>query len=639
MASFTGVGGFAGIAAAVTGPVAIVIAAIIGVIAIIVALWRESEVFRTAVGNAFAQVQEAVSGAVETITGALENNGDAINTLRNIFKGLGDFIGTFIIPLWGTYLSGVIKVISTLLSVWINYMGLLVGAFQAALPFILNFAAEVVGAVKIIFGVMSGAIAGLEALLRGVAAVMRFLGMGDALDGAINAIAGFRQGIDDAFDGAEAGLRGAAASVEEWGKDTVEAHSDYQDAAVRSRTVTDEYVDAAVRAADASGNTATSLDLLQGVTDATAAATAALSDAYSALSAFFSETVAIDRAHTLLGEFRTQMEGNTAGLDGYTDAAKANRSTFMDWANAQIAAAQSLEDPFARLDALKQIQREARDALRADGIDPSTSGFYQEIKGTVDLAKAAVDEMGDAVTTAEDSGVNVASAIAKGITQGMTASQSAINAAGLAGGEVAIDGLNTGIGAQSPSRFAMMSGRNVGEGLTEGLAQMSLSIRASGDLAGRTLIQGIINGLDNGAGSLYAKIRAIVAAALAAARSAAGAGATSSSANTNEQARGGLIRGRGGPMSDMIPAMLSNGEFVIRAQAVNSFGPGFFDALNRGVNPMRGMEAPSTSDTASSGGRTLVIQNLNVTSAPDERAEQSVPRALRRLSWVSGLNG
>jgi hypothetical protein len=32
-----------------------------------------------------------------------------------------------------------------------------------------------------------------------------------------------------------------------------------------------------------------------------------------------------------------------------------------------------------------------------------------------------------------------------------------------------------------------------------------------------------------------------------------------------------------------------------------------------------------------------VIQSLNVTSAPNERAEDSVPRALRRMAFVSGL--
>lgn len=103
-------------------------------------------------------------------------------------------------------------------------------------------------------------------------------------------------------------------------------------------------------------------------------------------------------------------------------------------------------------------------------------------------------------------------------------------------------------------------------------------------------------------------------------------------------ATGGLVKGRGGPMSDMVPAMLSNGEFVVRAQAVNSFGADFFQALNRGINPLRGVDRPSTSERGGAS-RTMVIENINVTAATNEAAEVTVPRALRRLAWVSGLDG
>lgn len=45
-------------------------------------------------------------------------------------------------------------------------------------------------------------------------------------------------------------------------------------------------------------------------------------------------------------------------------------------------------------------------------------------------------------------------------------------------------------------------------------------------------------------------------------------------------ASGGLIRGPGTGTSDSIPAMVSNGEFVMRASAVSRYGAGFFHALN-----------------------------------------------------------
>lgn len=47
----------------------------------------------------------------------------------------------------------------------------------------------------------------------------------------------------------------------------------------------------------------------------------------------------------------------------------------------------------------------------------------------------------------------------------------------------------------------------------------------------------------------------------------------------------GRISGPGTGTSDSIPAMLSNGEFVIRAAMVRKWGASFFEALNRGMMP------------------------------------------------------
>lgn len=48
--------------------------------------------------------------------------------------------------------------------------------------------------------------------------------------------------------------------------------------------------------------------------------------------------------------------------------------------------------------------------------------------------------------------------------------------------------------------------------------------------------------------------------------------------------------------------------------------------------------SPTTAATAGGSGG-IHIENLNVTSAPGERAETSVPRQLRRMAWVAGLDG
>jgi hypothetical protein len=49
-------------------------------------------------------------------------------------------------------------------------------------------------------------------------------------------------------------------------------------------------------------------------------------------------------------------------------------------------------------------------------------------------------------------------------------------------------------------------------------------------------------------------------------------------------AEGGLIKGPGGPKSDSIPAMLSHGEYVVRADAVKALGVDTMNTINRGIN-------------------------------------------------------
>jgi hypothetical protein len=54
---------------------------------------------------------------------------------------------------------------------------------------------------------------------------------------------------------------------------------------------------------------------------------------------------------------------------------------------------------------------------------------------------------------------------------------------------------------------------------------------------------------------------------------------------TTYMATGGFVSGPGTPTSDSVPAMLSNGEYVIKAASVNKFGKGFLDSINDGKLP------------------------------------------------------
>jgi hypothetical protein len=97
-------------------------------------------------------------------------------------------------------------------------------------------------------------------------------------------------------------------------------------------------------------------------------------------------------------------------------------------------------------------------------------------------------------------------------------------------------------------------------------------------------------------------------------------------------ASGGMSRG-----SDTIPAMLAPGEFVIRRQSVKQFGAAFFSQLNRGINPTAAFGAPGPSGAQPGGGARLQIGTINVAAAPGEKAEETVPRALRRLAFLAGV--
>jgi TP901 family phage tail tape measure protein len=52
-----------------------------------------------------------------------------------------------------------------------------------------------------------------------------------------------------------------------------------------------------------------------------------------------------------------------------------------------------------------------------------------------------------------------------------------------------------------------------------------------------------------------------------------------------KRALGGYVSGPGTATSDSIPAMLSDGEYVVRASSVNKFGKGFLDQVNAGTLP------------------------------------------------------
>lgn len=95
-------------------------------------------------------------------------------------------------------------------------------------------------------------------------------------------------------------------------------------------------------------------------------------------------------------------------------------------------------------------------------------------------------------------------------------------------------------------------------------------------------------------------------------------------------ARGGLVSGPGGPRSDLIPAQLSNGEYVVNAAAASMFMP-LLDAINSGqTSKLVSNAAPSIpmrqrSGTSASGETTIQIfdQRTGTESPPVQTSEQT----------------
>lgn len=98
-------------------------------------------------------------------------------------------------------------------------------------------------------------------------------------------------------------------------------------------------------------------------------------------------------------------------------------------------------------------------------------------------------------------------------------------------------------------------------------------------------------------------------------------------------ATGGMVRGRGTGTSDSIPAMLSNGEYVIRAAAVRALGRGYLDRINSGV--------PKFAEgglVGSSGGSSMGTVNLTLDGRTYQMkaAEQDFSELVKRQKWKRG---
>lgn len=110
----------------------------------------------------------------------------------------------------------------------------------------------------------------------------------------------------------------------------------------------------------------------------------------------------------------------------------------------------------------------------------------------------------------------------------------------------------------------------------------------------------------------------------------------------------GKIIGPGSGTSDSIPAMLSNGEFVIRAAMVRKWGASFFEALNRGMMPpmpkyaMGGAVNVPLSMSGSSEALTVTFRAgdleapVKITDRTSRESMKAFARELQKIRLVQG---
>ena len=127
--------------------IALVVAAVAALAAGFMYLWNNSETLRNTVMEAWNSIRAAVSQAIDQVKQSLYENRDAIETLRQAFMQIMQFLADYVIPalvlFYSVYLQTLItflaKIITTvieLISYWTNFIAKLVEVGTAIIEFL-----------------------------------------------------------------------------------------------------------------------------------------------------------------------------------------------------------------------------------------------------------------------------------------------------------------------------------------------------------------------------------------------------------------------------------------------------------------------------------------------------------------------
>lgn len=134
-----------------------ILGVITAIIAILVIAYNKSEIFRKAISDLAAAVGGALKGAFDQINTAIQSVAPSIGGISGLFKTLGDFLGTFVVPIISVVLVSAIKQVATVISALITVVGKLISVFG-------SIAGVVSKAFSLVIGVVRGAINALITL-------------------------------------------------------------------------------------------------------------------------------------------------------------------------------------------------------------------------------------------------------------------------------------------------------------------------------------------------------------------------------------------------------------------------------------------------------------------------------------------
>lgn len=139
-------GGLSGLTAALStfgitvgAPVLIAVAAIAALAAILVLAWQKSEIFREAVMALVGAVKDALGEAFDRILAAIQEVMPQVQSFGDIFKTIGDFLGTYVVPIIQVLLVTAIETAADTIVGFIKVIGGIIKIFQAVWSFIKGF--------------------------------------------------------------------------------------------------------------------------------------------------------------------------------------------------------------------------------------------------------------------------------------------------------------------------------------------------------------------------------------------------------------------------------------------------------------------------------------------------------------------